>query len=417
MKTIRWTEYGELAVLFLIQSMAVGIWTVPLSVVLKAHNLVGIAPYAFATSALAALISPLIFGAMADRHASPVAVLRGLSVASAAAMCAVAWSIKSGWPAGLVLLLVQFYALCSAPTGSIVSAVVFSRLQDSQRQFGPIRAGATVGWMAGCWLVSALNADTAILSEYTCAVTWLALAAFTFLLPNVPPPKTTGRPTLLQRLGWDAIVLMKNPDHRAVFVTAALFSIPLAAFYPFTPLHLQQLGFRHTSAWMTLAQSTELIAMFSLAGLFLRWRLKWIFVAGLGAGLLRFILCAVNNPVWVLAGTSLHGLTFTLYFITAQIYINERVGPEWRARAQAMMALMVNGVGSLLGYLGTGWWFNACGQAGGTQWPLFWNGITATVGLVIIYFLSAYHGKYSGITRPEAARSVLKPSASLGETP
>ncbi len=417
MRTIRWAEYGELTVLFLLQSMAVGIWTVPLSVVLKAHHLVGIAPYAFATSALAALVSPLIFGAMADRHASPVAVLRGLAVASAATMSVVAWGVKSGWSPGLVLLLIQIYALCAAPTGSIVSTIVFSRLQNSQRQFGPIRAGATVGWMAGCWLVSALNADTSTLSEYTCAATWLALAAFTFLLPNVPPPKATGHPTLLQRLGWDALVLLKNRDHRAVFITAALFSIPLAAFYPFTPLHLQQLGFRHTSAWMTLAQTTELIAMFSLAGLFLRWRLKWIFVAGLVAGLLRFALCAVNGKLWVLAGTSLHGLSFTLYFITAQIYINERVGPEWRARAQAMMALMMNGVGNLIGFLGTGWWFKACAQGAGTQWQLFWSGVTMVVGVVMIYFLAAYQGKYSGTTRPAADGSTIKPALPLGEIP
>jgi len=78
----------------------------------------------------------------------------------------------------------------------------------------------------------------------------------------VPPPKSTGHPTLLQRLGWDSFVLLKNPDHRVVFITVALFSIPLAAFYPFTPLHLQALGFKHVSAWMTLAQTTELVAMF-----------------------------------------------------------------------------------------------------------------------------------------------------------
>ena len=345
------------------------------------------------------------------------AVLRGLAVASAATMALVAWSIKSGGSPLLVLLLVQIYALCSAPTGSIVSAVVFSRLQDSQRQFGPVRAGATVGWMAGCWLISALNADASTLSEYTCAATWLALAAFTFLLPGVPPPKLAGRPTLLQRLGWDAAGLLKNRDHRAVFITAALFSIPLAAFYPFTPLHLQQLGFRHTSAWMTLAQTTELVGMFSLGGLFLRWRLKWIFAAGLGFGLLRFALCAVNGKVWVLAGTSLHGLSFTLYFITAQIYINERVGPEWRARAQAMMSLMINGVGNLIGYLGTGWWFNACTQPHGMQWPLFWGGVTVAVGGVMIYFMAAYHGKYLGTTRPPTCGPVMEPTLPLGETP
>jgi hypothetical protein len=316
-----------------------------------------------------------------------------------------------------VLLLVQIYALCAAPTGSIVSAIIFSRLHDSQRQFGPIRAGATVGWMAGCWLVSALNADTSTLSEYTCAATWLVLAAFTFLLPAVPPPKPTGHPTLLQRLGWDALVLLKNRDHRAVFITAALFSVPLAAFYPFTPLHLQQLGFRHTSAWMTLAQTTELIAMFSLAGLFLKWRLKWIFAAGLGFGLVRFALCAVNGKLWVLAGTSLHGLSFTLYFITAQIYINERVGPEWRARAQAMMSLMINGVGNLIGYLGTGWWFNACTQPHGMQWPLFWGGVTVAAGAVMIYFMVAYQGKYLGTTRPPTGGPVIKPTLPLGEMP
>ena len=107
MRTIRWAEYSELTALFFIQSMAVAIWMVPLSLVFAAHGLRGLAPYAFAASALATFISPLIFGAMADRHASPVKVLRGLAVASAAAMTLFAWSVKQGWPPGLVLAVVQ----------------------------------------------------------------------------------------------------------------------------------------------------------------------------------------------------------------------------------------------------------------------------------------------------------------------
>lgn len=408
MRTIRWAEYSELTALFFIQSMAVAIWMVPLSLVFAAHGLRGLAPYAFAASAFATFISPLIFGAMADRHASPVKVLRGLSVASAAAMTLFAWSVKQGWPPGLVLVVIQIYALCAAPTGSIITAIIFSRLRNSQREFGPVRAGATVGWMAGCWLVSALNADASTLAEFTSAATWLVLAAFTFLLPSVPPPKSAGHPTLLQRLGWDAFVLLKNHDHRVVFITVALFSIPLAAFYPFTPLHLQQLGFKHVSAWMTLAQTTELVAMFALAGLFLRWRLKWIFAAGLGFGLLRFALCALNGRAWLLAGTTMHGLSFTLYFITAQIYIDERVGSEWRARAQALMTLMTNGVGNLIGYLGTGWWFAACARPAGTQWSLFWGVLAAMVGVVLVYFLVAYRGQGVGIKRTKESKVAIQ---------
>jgi MFS family permease len=78
--TLRRAEYVELTALFFLQGAALGMWFVPLSTVLDAHGLHAIKPYAFATSALAAFVSPLIFGAVADRHASPVTVLRGLAL-------------------------------------------------------------------------------------------------------------------------------------------------------------------------------------------------------------------------------------------------------------------------------------------------------------------------------------------------
>jgi MFS family permease len=372
--------------------MATAMWLVPLSRVLDAHGVAQIRPYAFATTAVAAFISPLIFGAMADRHASPVTVLRGLAVASAAGLAVVGWSIQRGWPPGLILALIQLYAICAAPTGSIANTIVFSRLRDSQRQFGPIRATATFGWMCGCWLISLLNADASVAAGYTGAVCWLVLAVFTFLLPAVAPPASSGRPTLGQRLGWDALSLLRNHDHRVVFFTAALFSIPLAAFYPYTPPHLKQLGFERTSAWMSLGQVSEIFAMFALGTLFLRWRLKWIFGCGLAVGLLRYLFCALDSRAWLLAGVSLHGLSFTLFFITAQIYINERVDPAWRARAQALMWLMIGGVGNLVGYLGSGFWFNYCTGADTTRWTLFWTGLALAILVVSAYFFSAYRG-------------------------
>jgi hypothetical protein len=54
-------------------------------------------------------------------------------------------------------------------------------------------------------------------------------------------------------------------------------------------------------------------------------------------------------------------------------------------------------VGNLIGYLGTGWWFAACTRPAGTQWPLFWGVLAATVGVVLVYFLAAYQGQKRGI--------------------
>ena len=391
--TIRRAEYFELVVLFFIHAMAMGMWFVPLSAVLDAHGLHQIKPYAFATSAIAAFVSPLIFGAMADRHAAPVVVLRWLAVATAASMALATTAIQLGWRSGIVLALIQLYSLCSAPTFSISTTIVFSRLKNSQREFGPIRAMATFGWMAGCWIISLLNADASPLAGYIGTIAWLGVAAFTLVLPNVPPPESKEQLTLRQRMGWDALTLLKNPDHRVVFITAALFNATVAALYPYSPPNLQALGFKHTSSWMSLAQITEITAMFMLAGLLTRWRLKWIFALGLGFAVVRYSLCAWNSKLSLLAGITLHGAGFTLVLITSQIYLEQRVDPAWRARAQSLQTLMTSGVGNLIGYLGTGWWFATCTTDQLTRWTIFWGGLAAAVTVVLVYFLVAYHGR------------------------
>jgi MFS family permease len=272
-------------------------------------------------------------------------------------------------------------------------------------EFGPIRAMATLGWMAGCWVVSALNADQSALAGYSGAAAWLVVCAFTFFLADLPTQKSTEHLTWRERLGLDALTLLKHPDHRVVFVTAALFTIPIAAFYPYTPAHLRELGLTRTSAWMTLGQVTEIIAMFSLGTLLVKWRLKWIFACGMGLGVLRFALSAVNGKAWLLAGVVLHGCSYTLVSITAQIYLDQRVDVAWRARGQALFSLMTSGVGNLIGYLGTGWWFAACAGPVGAQWPLFWSGLAAAVAVVLVYFLVAYRGVGSGLKREREGKT------------
>jgi hypothetical protein len=152
---------------------------------------------------------------------------------------------------------------------------------------------------------------------------------------------------------------------------------------------------------MSLGQITEIIAMLGLASLFARWRLKWIFAAGLLVAVLRYCLSALNQPVWVLLGVTLHGFSFTLFFITAQIYLNERIDPAWRTRAQALMALMVSGVGNLLGYLGAGSWLRTCTVGERTNWTGYWSGLTVVLVAVLVYFLKAYHGRGTGLRRAQ----------------
>jgi nucleoside transporter len=391
-RTLRKAEYAELMILFFIQSAAMSIWFVPLGPILDAHGLHDIKPFAFAASAVAAFISPLAFGAMADRHVAPAKVLRWLAVATAAIQALIAAAIKDGWNAWLVLALIQLFYIAYSPMFSVSTALVFARLEDAKKEFGPIRSLATVGWMTGGLLVGLLNLDRSAFAEYFGAVFWLLVAAFTYFLPTLEVPATAQHLSWHERLGLDALTLLKNRDTRVVFLTTTLFTIPLCAFYPYAPAHLHDLGFVHTSAWMTLAQTTEIIAMFGLGWLLLHWRLKWIFACGLAIGVVRFALSAANTKSLLLLGIALHGASFVLVFVTAQIYLDQRVDPAWRTRAQALLTLMNSGVGSLIGYLGTGWWFAACARTGGESWPWFWGVLAGAVAAVLVYFLT-YRGR------------------------
>jgi nucleoside transporter len=391
--TLRKAEYFELLVLFFIQGAAMAVWFVPIGSILDAHGLHSIKSPAFAASAVASFVSPLMFGAMADRHVPPAKVLRWLALATAVSMILVSTAIRTRSHPWLILLLIQIFYFSYAPMFSISSALVFARLQNAQKEFGPIRSMATIGWMAGCLLVSALNVDSSALAGYAGAALWLVVAGFTFFLPTLEIPKSVENLAWHERLGLDALSLLKNRDTRVVFITTTLFNIPLAAFYPYAPTHMRDLGLAHTTAWMCLAQCSEIIAMFSIGGLLLKWNLKWIFASGLGFGVARFAFSALNTKPGLLLGVFLHGASFTLVFIVAQIYLEQRIDPAWRARAQALLSLMNGGVGNLIGYLGTGWWFTACTQGDGTNWPLFWGVLAAAVAVVLVNFLMSFRGK------------------------
>ncbi len=398
-RTSRSAEFAELSALLFIQAAAMGAWFVPIGSVLDTNGYQAIKPLAFATSAVAAFISPLIFGALADRSLGPVRVLRILGIATACAMSLAAYAIGKSASPIVVLALIQLYSLCSSPTWGIASSIVLGRLLNPQREFGPVRSLGSLGWMVGCWTISLLGADTSIRALYAAGCIWLLVVALTFWLKSPAPIRDKQRLTISQRLGWDALVLLRNPGHRAVFLTTALFAIPLAAYYPFSPTHLRALGLQRTAAWMTFGQVTEVIAMFALAALMGRLRLKRTICIGLAFGVFRFGLCAFDTRASLLAGITLHGFSFTLVFITAQLYLDSRIDPAWRARAQALFAVMTGGVGNLLGYLGTGAWFTWSARAGADRWSLFWAGLSAFVLAILIHF---------AITQ---RRDLLRPSA------
>ena len=392
MPAVRPSRFVLAALLFL-QAHAVGLWMVTFSNVLHAHGLERLIPYAFSCSAVAAFISPLFIGSLADQHISAERLLGWLAAGTGMMLALAFVAIDRYWGAAWVLIFLQLQALCAAPTWGLVTTIVLSSLQNPAREFGAIRVWATIGWMiAGSITSYLLDADASPRAGMAGGLVWLGVGAITLSLPRVAPVVEPGARSWRELLGFEAWGLLRHRDHGIVFLTAAIVTAPLAAFYPFAAMHLRELGEPHVAAVLSLGQISEVAAMYALAPLLARFGLKRILLAGIAFGVARYAFFAMNTTPWMLAGIALHGLCFTLFYIPVQIYIDLRIERRLQARAQALLTLMVSGAGTLAGSLGCGWWREACVTAQGTRWPLFWSLLCGALVAMFALFALGYRG-------------------------
>src|SRR4030095_4714373 len=135
-----------------------------------------------------------------------------------------------------------------------------------------------------------LQADTSPRCGMAASIVWLGVAALTYALPSVPAPMGKAGRRWRQLLGFEGVGVLHHRDHGVVFLTAALVSAPLAAFYPFAAMQLHELGQPHVAAAMSLGQITEILAMYALAPLLARVRIKWLLLAGMAFGVARYAL-------------------------------------------------------------------------------------------------------------------------------
>ena len=387
--------FSWLWVVFFLQGMTPGFWMPALTNILKAQGLSGWVALAFMVPPLCAMVSPLVGGALADQRIAADRLFVWTSFLGSAAILAAFASLNAGWNPWWFVGLLGGYSLFSGPSWGLLTTIALTHLAHGERQFPLVRLGATLGWMGAGLITSyVLHADTSPIAGYASAVTRVLGGACGFLLPHTPP---LGRGTSWQsRLGLDAFRLMKHRDHCVFFVVTALFSIPLSAFYMYGPELLKVLGDRHSTATMTLAQVTEIVAMLLVGTVMVRFRVKHVLLWALGLSVVRFGMSAYAGASgligWHIGGIVLHGMCYTFYFITAQVFLDRRVDPGLRGQAQGLLTLVSGGLGPLAGALVCGWLRNHYVTADGQGWMEFWAVLAGMIAMCFVIFAVFYRG-------------------------
>jgi MFS family permease len=241
-----------------------------------------------------------------------------------------------------------------------------------------------------------LKADTSVVAGYAALVSKLAGALLCLWLPHTPPLGQVAR-NWSERLGFGAFRLLRQRDQAVFFAVTAVFSVPLTALYMYSPEFLRVLGDSRPTGTMTIAQASEVVAMLALGALMTRFRVKTMLLWALGLCAMRYGMSTVagtNGEIgWHITGIAFHGVCYTFYFITAQVFLDRRVEPEMKGQAQGLLGMVSNGLGPLLGALLCGWLRHAVVKPDGSGWDVFWGILGGIIGICFVVFAMCYRGR------------------------
>ena len=383
-----------IAVVFCLLAAAPGAWLPVLSNVLEARGWSRITMWAFLVGPIAGMISPLLFSARADQRI-PAEKLVGYIITGGAVFLWAAFRALEADRPNLFLLFMMINALISAPAWGLLTTIALNSLEDEQRSFGFYRVWGTVGWVLVGWSVSWFGLDSSTRVGDVAFGLRLVAGLCAFLLPHTPPLANDSK-GWKSALGLDSITIFRNRDHRVYLITTFLLSVPLAAFYMHTPIHLRDLGFRSVAAGMTLGQVFEIVAFLMMGFWLTRVRIRTLLIVAMACAVARYVIFAMGGVMphylWILVGLSLHGICWTFFFETGRVFLNRRVDQRFRAQVQALVTFASMGLGSLVGTLVCGKLYDLMVVGGVGGWTGYWSVLAGMCLLILGYFSLGYQG-------------------------
>jgi nucleoside transporter len=346
----------RLSVMMFLQFFVWGAWFVTLSTYLGQGLGFGGSDIgrAYSTMPWGALVAPFLVGMIADRFFPAEKVLAVLHVLGAVLL----WASSTVTTPGAVFWTLLLYALCYNPTLALVNAISFNQMLSPEKQFPAIRVWGTLGWIVAGLIVGFMKVEPTALPLKIAAVCSAVLGLFAFALPHTPPKSLGHKVTVRDVLGLDALGLLKDRSFATFVAGSLLICIPLAFYYSFTNLFLNERGVVNAAGKMTLGQASEVFFMLVMPFFFVRLGVKKMLVVGMLAWAGRYLLFAYGNAGELVfmyyLGILLHGVCFDFFFVTGQIYVDNAAPKAIQASAQGLITLVTYGAGMLIGSLISG---------------------------------------------------------------
>lgn len=380
-----------------------GAWFVTMWKYLAEIKFDQITGWAYATTGIAAIISPLFVGMIADRFFPTEKVLAVLHIAGAVLIYWASTITEST----LFFWVLLGYTLCYMPTLALTNSISLGQMTDPEKEFPPIRVLGTIGWIVAGLIVGFMPESVSGLAtiENTgipmkiAAGASLIMGFYCFTLPHTPPAAAGQKVTVSDVLCLKALKLMKDPIFAIFIICSLLICIPLAFYYQSANGFLGEVGMKNAAGKMTLGQMSEIFFMLVMPFFFTRLGIKKMLLIGMIAWVGRYLLFAFGDGgsgvAMLYIGILLHGICYDFFFVTGQIYVDKKAPKEIQASAQGFLTLVTLGLGMIIGNLINGKITTHYATEDGHNWKMIWliPCVMAAVVVVVFALLFKENGK------------------------
>lgn len=345
------TLYLRLATMVFLHYFVWSCWYNTLSVYLGKLNFTGTQiGLAYGTTAIGALVSPFLIGVIADRYVPAQRLLGGLHLLGAALL----WWISQQTEFGVFYPSLIVYTLTYMAGHGLINTITLAHAPNPAKWFPIVMAAASAGWIAAANVINFAGlADNKGMFTLACGVA-VAIALYSFTLPNTPPKGDAGPVSASKLLGLDALKLFKDRSFAVFMVCSFLICVPLSFYFTWTGAFLSDMNVANYASKMTLGQVSEVGFLLLLPVLLPFLGAKRIMILGMAAWAARFALFAYFHEqptaTWmILGGILLHGMCYDFIFVMGRMYVDKAAGDSLRASAQGLHAVFTLGAGMFVG--------------------------------------------------------------------
>ena len=393
----------------------------------------------FSLLPLATIVSPFIFGQVADRWIPSQRVMAALHILAGIALLITAGQTSFSGMVWLMAIFAFFYA----PTLALANSICFSHMEDAEKEFGGVRVFGTLGWIVAGWILSStrggfgqvpaglldvMQVVDVLLRPFALGVrtvmnlmhakadllvlgglAGITLGVFSLFLPNTPPRKEGASPFAFM----EALALFKNRNFAVFMAISFIVGTELEFYYILTSPFLSHLGVPIAiTPWvMTIAQAAEILVMaILLPALLPRLGARKMLAIGAIAWPIRYAIFALLPVKWlVIASLSLHGFCYVFFFVVGFIYVDTVAPADIKASAQSLMALVVLGLGRYLGSMFAGLVRDRFTVNGVVQWQLVFLVPCVLTVICAVCFILAFKEPTRAVDTGQASDKVASP--------